>query len=263
MRVACVLAVISLVLAPETPVAQVSFERHFEGLNGTFVLLNGATGEYIRHNPQRARERFAPCSTFKIPHTAILLESGVAPDPSFTLKYDPTLRQPSNWAKDFNLAEAYKASALWYYQQMARRVGMLEERRFIERFRYGNADVSGGIDEAGNPFWVDGSLRVSADEQVEFLRRLHDGQLGLSERTTRLTKEVMVAQETLSWRLSAKTGTCQPQGEDTSNWYVGYVEEAKTVHYFSLQIGVPDYGRAYSQRIPIARAILTELGVLD
>src|SRR5439155_24369942 len=38
-----------------------------------------------------------------------------------------------------------------------------------------NADVSGGIDDAGNPFWVDGSLRVSADEQVEFLRRLHDG----------------------------------------------------------------------------------------
>jgi beta-lactamase class D len=44
---------------------------------------------------------------------------------------------------------------------------------------------------------------------------------------------------------------------------VGYVEKAKAVHYFSLQIGAPDYGRAYSQRIPIARAILTELGVLN
>ena len=73
----------------------------------------------------------------------------------------------------------------------------------------------------------------------------------------------MVAQETPSWRLSAKTGACQPVGEETSNWYVGYVEKAKTVHYFALQIGAPDFGRAYSQRIPIARAILTELGVLD
>jgi beta-lactamase class D len=52
-------------------------------------------------------------------------------------------------------------------------------------------------------------------------------------------------------------------GRDTSNWYVGYVEKAKTVHYFALQIGAPDYGRTYSERILVARAILTELGVLD
>ena len=128
MRLAFVLTAVLLVLAPDTPIAQGSLARHFEGLNGAFVLLNGATGEYVRHNPQRARQRFAPCSTFKIPHTAILLESGVAPDPNFTLKYDSALRQPSNWAKDFSLAEAYKASALWYYQEMARRVGMPAER---------------------------------------------------------------------------------------------------------------------------------------
>jgi beta-lactamase class D len=263
MRVGVCLTVVSLVLVPQAPVTQQSLDRHFEGLNGTFVLLDGTTGEYVRHNPQRARERFAPCSTFKVPRTAILLESRVAPDPTFTLQYDPALRQPSNWAKDFSLAGAFKASALWYYQTMAQRVGMQAERQFIEQFRYGNADGSGGIAEVGNPFWVDGSLRVSADEQVEFLQRFYEGRLGLSDRTTRLTKEVMVAEETSSWRLSAKTGACQPKGQDTSNRYVGYVEKPKAVHYFALQIGAPDYGDAYSERIPIARAIFKERGVLD
>jgi hypothetical protein len=35
------------------------------------------------------------------------------------------------------------------------------------------------------------------------------------------------------------------------------------VYYFALQIGAAVYGRAYAQRIPIARAALTQLGVLD
>src|SRR5687767_10332832 len=211
----------------------------------------------------RAAERFAPCSTFKIPHTALLLESGAAPDPTFTLKYDPALKQSQNWARDFDLRGAFKASALWYYQAMAHRIGMPAERQFVERVRYGNGETSGGIEPPGNPFWVDGSLRISANEQVDFLRRFYEGRLGLSERTTKLTKEIMVAEERPSWRLSAKTGACQPAGAETSNWYVGYVEKGRTTYYFALQIGATDYGRAYSQRVPIARAILTELGILN
>jgi beta-lactamase class D len=227
------------------------------------VLLNGSSGEYIRHNPARAAERFAPCSTFKVPHSAVLLESGAAPDPTFTLKYDPALKQSENWARDFDLRGAFKASALWYYQALARRVGMPVERQFMVRFQYGNADPRGGLDTPGMPFWVDGSLRISANEQVQFLQRFHDGRLGLSDRTTRLTKEIMVAEENERWRLSAKTGACQPKGEQTANWYVGYVEKAGTTYYFALQMGAPDFGRAYSERVPIARAILTELGILN
>lgn len=263
MRFAPLLAAAMLLLpAQRAPVAP-DLSSHFAGLNGTFVLLNGTTAEYIRHNPTRAAVRFAPCSTFKIPHTAILLEAGTAPDPTFTLKYDPALKQPGNWAQDFDLRGAFKASPLWYYQEMARRLGLPVERQFIERFQYGNTDTSGDINEIGNPFWVDGSLRISANEQVQFLRRFYEGTLGLSERTTRLTKSILLAEETSSWRLSAKTGACQPEGQETSNWYVGYVEKAGAVYYFALQIGDKDYGRGYSERIAISRAILTELGILN
>jgi beta-lactamase class D len=105
-------------------------------------------------------------------------------------------------------------------------------------------------------------LRISANEQVDFLRNFHERRLGLSSRTTALTQEIMLVEETPGWRLSAKTGACQPSG-DTSNWYVGYVERASTVYYFALQLGAVDYGRAFEERIPITRAILTELGVLQ
>jgi beta-lactamase class D len=259
----------ALVLAAASPTAVrgpgdgPGLARHFGGLDGTFVLLDATAGTYERHAPERARRRFAPCSTFKIANTAILLESGAAPDPAFTLPYDPRLAQPAQWARDFSLAGAFKASALWYYQAMARRAGMDAMRTWVERFDYGNEDVSGGIDRAGTPFWVDGSLRISADEQVGFLRRLREGRLGLSDRVTRMTLQVMVAEQGSAWRLSAKTGACRPSGEDTSNWYVGFVERRAEVHYFALQIGAPEYGRAFEQRVPIARAILRERGLID
>jgi len=261
------LLVLSTALALQPPARPaVDLARHFAGLDGTFVLLSvpaGASGEYLRHNPARAARRFAPCSTFKVPNTAILLESGTAPDPAFTLKYDPALKQPPQWARDFDLRSAFKASSLWYYQEMGRRAGLAAERRFVQQFRYGNRDVSGGMDKAGKPFWVDGTLRISADEQVEFLRRLYEGKLGLSERTTALTKEIMLVEQTPAWRLSAKTGACRPSPKgQTSNWYVGFVERENAVHYFALQVGAADFGRAYEGRIPISRAILTDLGIL-
>ena len=258
-----ILFALALLLSPQSSPTTPDLRHHFEGLNGTFVVLRGSTNEYIRHNPVRAAERFAPCSTFKVPHTAMLLESGVVPDPTYTLKYDSALKQPVNWARDFDLRSAFKESALWYYQVMARQLGIAGERRYVDRFQYGNMVTSGGLDEMGNPFWVDGSLRISANEQVQYLQRFFEGKLGLSERTTAMTKGVMVVEETPPWRLSAKTGACQPRGEDTSNWYVGYVEREADVYYFALQMGAKDYGRAYSERIPISRAILKELGILN
>ena len=72
----------------------------------------------------------------------------------------------------------------------------------------------------------------------------------------------MLAEETPNYRLSAKTGACQPKGEQTANWYVGYVENADGVNYFALEMGDKDYDKAFSERIPITRAILTQLHIL-
>ena len=77
---------VALSLSCSTMASAQDLNRHFDGIAGTFVVLNARTGEYLRHNPERAAERFAPCSTFKIPHTAILLETGAAPDPDHLVK---------------------------------------------------------------------------------------------------------------------------------------------------------------------------------
>jgi beta-lactamase class D len=251
------------------PAQQKDLSQHFTNITGTFVLLNGRTGEYIRHNPARADERFPPCSTFKVPNTAILLESGAAKDADHFLEYDPALAVTRpEWAKGHTLRTAFSASVLWYYQSLGRQAGLTTLDRFVRQFRYGNQNTSGGMQQQGRPFWVDGTLRISANEQVTFLERLYKGQLGLAERTTTLTKEIMVAERTPAWTLSAKTGACQPPGEPVSLWYVGFVEKpsasaAPAVYYFALQMGDATYDRLFSIRINKAREILTDLGVLN
>ena len=54
-------------------------------------------------------------------------------------------------------------------------------KEWIDRFGYGNGDISGGIEL----FWLQGSMRVSAFEQVEFLRKLEEGRLPVSARSRR------------------------------------------------------------------------------
>lgn len=233
--------------------------RYFAGIEGTFVLLDGRTGAYTRYNAARAARRFPPCSTFKIPNTAIALETGVAPDPDFTLTYDPALKiENPQWARDHNLRTAFRDSVVWYYQEMARRAGAGAESRFVRQFGYGNQDTSGPVDR----FWLGQPLRISADEQVRFLQRLHDGKLGLSARTTRLTGEIMLADQGAGWKLRAKTGACRAEGEDVALWYVGWVEKDGGVSYFALEMSAKEYAPLWTERVPKARGILTELGVL-
>lgn len=255
--------VAALVLAAAGPAGAQDLSKHFQGIDGTFVLLDGQTGRYTSWNPERAERRFAPCSTFKIPNTAILLERGAARDPEFVVKYDPALKAPREaWRKDHTLRSAYRDSVLWYYHALAKKVGMPGMARMVLQFDYGNADVSGGVDGA-RPFWIDGSLRISANEQVAFLERLRNGRLGLSARTDRLTKEIMVAEQTPAGTLRAKTGACQPQGDrQVTMWYVGYVEKPAGVWYFALEMGDTDFERLFDLRVTKARDILADLGIL-
>jgi beta-lactamase class D len=254
---------VGLLLMTCSPGFAQDLSTHFAGIDGTFVLLNGRTGEYVRHNPERATQRFAPCSTFKIPHTAMFLENGTAPDPEFLVKYDPVLKQQGVWARDHSLRSAYRYSAVWYYVVLARRVGLPTEGRFLKQFAYGNESTAGGFDGAEGPFWLDGTLRISADEQIAFLKRFYEGELGLSDRATTLTKDIMLADSTPRWRLSAKTGACRPAGEDATMWYVGYVERDSNVYYFALQLGAKEFGTLFEQRVSKAKAILADLGILD
>lgn len=50
--------------------------RFFKDFEGTFVFMDAQTFQTVCHNPERARRRFLPASTYKMPNTFIALETG-------------------------------------------------------------------------------------------------------------------------------------------------------------------------------------------
>ena len=65
-----------------------NYSEFFSGREGCFVMYDSTSEKFTRFNPEGCAKRFSPCSTFKIPHTLVALETGVASGAGFTLRWD-------------------------------------------------------------------------------------------------------------------------------------------------------------------------------
>jgi beta-lactamase class D len=211
-----------------TSVVKPELEKYFQGATGAFVLYDLNHDQYIRYNPERCAERFLPASTFKVMNSLIGLETGVIPDENYVIKWDGTPYDIPTWNQDHTLKTAIQNSVVWYYQELARRVGQERMQHYVDLANYGNKDISGKIDT----FWLEGGLRISADEQVEFLKRLFQGELPLSTRSMNIVKEILVLDRTASYQLSGKTGSVQ-RVTPHEGWFVGYLETQGNVYFFA------------------------------
>ncbi len=209
--------------------------KYFEGLSGTFVLYDLTRNHILRYNPERSAQRFLPASTFKILNSLISLDTGVVPDENTVIKWNGTVYDVPEWNRDHTLRSAIKDSVVWYYQELARRVGAERMRRWVEAANYGNRDISGSIDS----FWLDGALRISADEQVEFLKRLYQNDLPFSQRALNIVKDILILDANSVSQLSGKTGTAL-RVKPSINWFVGYVQHAGNVYFFATNLELPE-----------------------
>lgn len=238
-------------------------ERHFQGFPGAFVLYNAKEDAYTRYNPKRCETRFSPCSTFKIPNSIIALETGVAPDAHFYKAYNPKAWPKQDWMpawlakqwlRDHTLRSAYKHSVVWFYREMAKEVGSDAMTAGLKQFQYGNQDISGGLTQ----FWLDSSLTISPNEQVEFLKKFYNNQFNLSEKTHILVKDIMVLKQTPEYRLSGKTGS---DGKGLS-WLVGYVETKDNTFFFAYNAQLPEDKAGVKHRLKLVQDILQDLNII-
>lgn len=236
----------------------------------SMVVLDEASGRRVRLHGEQAARPLPPCSTFKIPNTLIALGAGAVTTDDHFLPRDRE-RDPRGdfwsdaWDADQDLPSALRRSTVWYYQELARRVGSEEMQRQLDRLGYGNRDVSAGIDR----FWLGGSLAISADEQVDFLRRLHAGDFGFPEEHLALLREGTLQEEGETaggpYALYAKTGACTVGGGDDDpwvGWWVGWIDRAEGPAFFALVLTGTSYRDVAPHRIPLARAVLGELALL-
>ncbi len=227
------------------------------GVTGTILVADERSGEQWVWNAERAAERFCPASTFKLPHALFALDAGVLRDEFERIRWDGTEHAIAGWNGDQTLRSSMRHSTVWVYQQFARELGPERERAFLEKLGYGNRAVGDDV----TTFWLDGSLRISAIEQVEFLRRLYRNQLAFAAEHQRLVKDVMINEAGRDWILRAKTGW-HARSERQVGWWVGWVETPTGAVFFALNIDMPNGGVDAAKREEIGRAVLGAVGAL-
>lgn len=243
--------------APNNVKEEKSWEKYFREykVEGTFMLFNNSNGVFKVYNLDRAKEAFLPASTFKIFNSLVGLQTGVAKDTNLVIPWDGVTREMPEWNKDLTMGEAFRVSAVPYYQELARRIGQKGMQLWLDSVKYGNMKIS-RIDT----FWLDNSLKITPDEQLGLVKKLYFDQLPFSKTAMREVRGMMLREKTDKYELFHKTGWGR-EGKKHIGWMVGWIEENRHPSFFVLNIESEDPNfDMVKARNAIMRNILTDAG---
>jgi beta-lactamase class D len=229
-------------------------------VDGSILIYNQNENVYMGYNLARSNIAFCPASTFKIPNTLIALESGITTTES-VFKWNGEKRTYPSWEKDMTIKEAFQVSAVPVYQEIARQIGVEKMKYYTQLFNYGNLDINA---ENIDKFWLEGESGITSFQQVNFLQKLYNLQLPISENTMKLTKEIMLHETTDNYKISGKTGWAVQQDENVT-WFVGYIETDNNVYFFATNV-VPnkdtDLNTFGQVRIKLTKDVFKELNII-
>ena len=226
-------------------------------VEGCFTMLNNSDGKVTVYNLGMDTMRFTPASTFKIVNSLIGLETGIITDEKMVIKWDGVKRSNEEWNKDLTMLEAFKVSSYPYYQEVARRIGKDTMKLWLDSMAYGNRNIGNKIDT----FWLDNSLKISADEQLGLAKRLYFDQLPFQKRTQQIVRDAMLQEDTTTHTLSYKTGWGFDEKHNSIGWVVGWIEENKHPYFFVTLVKSANPAiDMQAVRLNITKGILTQLG---
>ncbi|WP_066498166.1 class D beta-lactamase [Abyssisolibacter fermentans] len=225
-------------------------------INGTVIISSLNTGKEYIYNLERSEQRFLPASTFKVLNTLIALQENIVADEYDIIKWDGQDKGLKEWNKDQCIATALPESCVWFYQELARRVGLEKYNEYLAKLGYGNEKTGEVVDT----FWLEGDLRISAREQIDFIKNIYNETYSFDQRNYKILKEAMIVDDTTEYILRAKTGWAlrvNPQ----IGWYIGYVETSDDVWFFTCNLDIID--KSYSKyRKEIVYSALKKLKII-
>jgi beta-lactamase class D len=226
-------------------------------VNGTMVIASLHSGQTLIHNEPRANQRFSTASTFKILNTLISLEEKAISGKDAVLKWNGHIYDLPDWNHDQTLESAFKVSCVWCFQALARRVGADKYRYYLHQLAYG--ELNEPFEET--TFWLDGSLTISAIEQVEFLKKVYQRTLPFSTSSYETLQQIMLIEKTPTFTIRAKTGWATRLTLQIG-WYVGYVETLNDVWFFATNLDVRNE-KDLPIRQKLTREALQEKGIIE
>ncbi len=249
------LAVFSTSVSAEDKDIANLFEQ--QGLVGTMVIAALDGKHTFIYNESRANQNLAIASTFKIMNTLISLEEKVISDKDDVFEWDGHIYNLPDWNHDQTLESAFKVSCVWCYQELARRVGKEKYQYYLNNTGYGHLQEPFEL----TTFWLDGSLKISALEQVAFLKKVYSQSLPFSLSSYETLKKIMMVEQTSIYTIYAKTGWAS-RVKPQVGWYVGYVETPKNIWFFATNIDTRSE-KDLPLRIQLTRQALQAKGIIE
>lgn len=252
-----------------------SQQKQFEGVDGCFILSDLKTDKVLmRYGDKRCAERVPACSTFKVPLALMAFDKGVLKDENHLIKWDMVNREIPSWNKNQTAASWMRESVVWYSQAVTPKLGKDVIEKYLADFGFGNHDMSGGLKDA----WLTvtpstkvppkTTLKISADEQVQFIAKLFRGQLPISKHALDTTKKITFLETSANgFELSGKTGSgylSVTPDKVRIGWFVSYVrrgdQELVAVTAFTDKRKDPPYKYGGPFAKDITKSILAEKG---
>lgn len=240
-----------------------------------FEIYDNTHDQAFYYNLDRLSTQYTPASTFKILNSLIALETNIAPDIDYIIKWDGLDRWNKNWNQDLSMKQAFEYSCVPYYQTLARKIGRDTMQHYLDTIKYGNMTIGDSIDQ----FWLDNSLKVTSDEQVKLMKLMYFDKLPFSKRSQRLVRTLMLHEKNDEYKLYYKTGT-----NNTANGYichlVGYIEKIETQknvktnqdernyrpYFFAMNFETKtkdvDFDKNIKDRVAIAKDIFRDLEII-
>jgi beta-lactamase class D len=241
------------------------------GVGGTFVMVDPRIETAFVWNRERAERRFPPAATFRIANAIIALDTGVVQSVDDIVPFNAAQYRTYESARPYfygtflnrsreshqqrALRKSMRARQTRTFRMLARGIGTKRMRDGVAKLSYGNMRVGNSVDQ----FWRNGSLQISALEQVEFLGRIARGQIPVSPEILNELRKLTLLEKTARYELHSKSGeliTSKPQ----LGWWVGWIERKSGIFPFALNMDM-DTANA-EDRVTIGRECLKALGKL-
>jgi len=179
-----------------------------------FVLLldRGGAPQQWALNLQ-ATDAFQPCSTFKLPHALIALDTGVISRRQNRRRCVPQECHANHGGLE--LAGAIQASCLSYFRQLARAICPARMVAGLKKIGY---PVTGPL-EPLDGFWLTGDLRVTADQQLQWIRRFCTEPLPVEAGQLAAVRAATLRASSPRYTLHGKTGSSR----EGFGWFTGQI----------------------------------------
>lgn len=240
-----------------------SLKKYFDEyhVTGTFGMYDNGHAQFTIYDLRRyADSVYLPASTFKIVNSLIGLQTGIISDEKMVIPWDGIVRSNPDWNKDLTMEQAFKVSAVPYYQEVARRIGKDTMQHWLDSLGYASKNGRAVIKDDIDSFWLDNNIKVTADEQLGLVKKLYFDQLPFQKRVQEIVKKVMLQENNANYKLSYKTGWAYRENGNSIGWVIGWEEENLHPYFFVLQIEGPHDMDMKNIRISILKNILTQYG---